>query len=128
MVLPWTSCHAHLPVFLCLTMNRTHRYVYNSTGLQIKVHNSKLLFFLFHNPNICCGHPEHMFKLMDKKIITILTPSLPYISARNILGGNITILILYGVTYNFIQNHNHCRDLHHIFSCSFETFGTMSEI
>ena len=34
----------------------------------------------------------------------------------------------YGVTYNFIQNHNHCRDLHQIFSCLFETFGTMPEI
>ena len=34
----------------------------------------------------------------------------------------------YGVTYYFIQNHNHCRDLHQIFSCLFETFGTMSEI
>ena len=27
-----------------------------------------------------------------------------------------------------MQNHNHCRDLHQIFSCLFETFGTMSEI
>ena len=34
----------------------------------------------------------------------------------------------YGVTYNFILNHNHWRDLHQIFSCLFETFGTMSEI
>ena len=34
----------------------------------------------------------------------------------------------YGVTYNFIQNHNHWRDLHQIFSCLFETFGTMSAI
>ena len=34
----------------------------------------------------------------------------------------------HGVTYNFIQNHNHCRDLHQFFSCLFETFGTMSEI
>ena len=24
--------------------------------------------------------------------------------------------------------HNHCRDLHQIFSCMFETFGTLSEI
>ena len=34
----------------------------------------------------------------------------------------------YGVTYNFIQNHNHWRDLHQIFSCLFETFGTMFAI
>ena len=34
----------------------------------------------------------------------------------------------YGVTYNFIQSHNHCRDIHQIFSCLFETFGSMSEI
>ena len=44
------------------------------------------LFFLFLNENICCGyskepsrwdgsfeHPKHMFKLMDKKITTILS-------------------------------------------------------
>ena len=50
---------------------------------QIRVRNWKL-FFLFLNQNICCGyskepshrdgsfeHPKHMFKLMDKKIITI---------------------------------------------------------
>ena len=34
----------------------------------------------------------------------------------------------YCVTYNFIQNHNQCRDLHQFFSCLFETFGSMSEI
>ena len=34
----------------------------------------------------------------------------------------------YGVTYNFIQNHNQCRDLHQIFSCLFETFDSMSNI
>ena len=44
-------------------------------------------------------------------------------------GGKIRLFwCYYGVTYNFIQNHNHCRDLHQIFSCLFETFGTMSEI
>ena len=55
------------------------------TGSQIKVRNWKL-FFLFLNQNICCGyskepsrwdgsfeHPKHMFKLMDKKIIAILS-------------------------------------------------------
>ena len=38
------------------------------------------IFFLFLNQNICCGyskepsfeHPKHMFKLMDKKIFTII--------------------------------------------------------
>ena len=53
-------------------------------GPQIRVRNWKL-FFLFLNQNICCGyseepshrdgsfeHPRHMFRLMDKKIITIL--------------------------------------------------------
>ena len=45
---------------------------------------NKKLFFLFLNQNICCGYskepshdgsfeyPKHIFKLMDKKIITIL--------------------------------------------------------
>ena len=54
------------------------------SGPQIRVRNWKL-FFLFFNQNICCGyskepslwdgsfeHPKHMFKLMDKEIITIL--------------------------------------------------------
>ena len=67
----------------------------------------------------------------------LLSPSLPCIRARNMLGGgggggggggNTAILIYFGVTYHFIQNHNHCRDLHQIFSCLFETFGSMSEI
>ena len=53
------------------------------TGHQIRVWNWKL-FFLLLNQNICCGyskepsrwdgsceHLKHMFKLMDKKIITI---------------------------------------------------------
>ena len=53
-------------------------------GPQIRLRNRKL-FFLVLNQNICCGyskepshwdgsfeHPKHMFKLMDKKIITIL--------------------------------------------------------
>ena len=44
-------------------------------------------------------------------------------------GGGIRLFwFYYGVTYNFIQNRNYCRDLHQIFSCLFETFGTMSEI
>ena len=37
-------------------------------------------------------------------------------------------LMLLWFTYNFIQNHNQCRNLHQIFSCLFETFGSMSEI
>ena len=54
------------------------------TAPQIRVNNWKL-FFLFLNRNICCWfskepsqwegsleHPKHTFKLMDKKIITIL--------------------------------------------------------
>ena len=53
-------------------------------GPQIRERNRKL-FFLFLNQNICCGyskelsrwdcsfeHPKHMFKLMGKKIFTIL--------------------------------------------------------
>ena len=56
----------------------------NRAGPMIRVRNWKL-FFLILNKNICCGyskepsrwdgsfeHPKHMFKLMDKKIITIL--------------------------------------------------------
>ena len=35
---------------------------------------------------------------------------------------------MYGVTYNLIQNHNQYWDLHQIFFCLFETFGSMSEI
>ena len=55
-------------------------------GLQIRVHNQKLIF-LFLNQNICCGyskepsqgdssfeHPKHMLKLMGKKILIILCP------------------------------------------------------
>ena len=54
-------------------------------GLQIRVCVVKL-FSLFHIQNICCGyskepserdgsseHPKHMFKLMGRKIITILS-------------------------------------------------------
>ena len=54
------------------------------TGLQIRVRIRKL-FFLFLDQNKCFGyskepshrdgsfeHPKHMFKLMGKKIITIL--------------------------------------------------------
>ena len=56
------------------------------------------------------------------------TPSLPSISARNMPGEIRLFWFYYGVAYNFIQNHNHCRDLHQIFSSLFETFGKMSEI
>ena len=50
-------------------------------------------------------------------------------NARNTPGENTAILmLLWCYIYNFIQNHNHCRDLHQIFSCLFETFGTMSEM
>ena len=54
------------------------------TGLKLRVRNKNLIF-LFLNQNICCGyskepsqwdgsfeHPKHMFKLMGKKIFTIL--------------------------------------------------------
>ena len=57
---------------------------FQHSGLQIRVRTRKL-FFLFLNQNICCGyskessqwdgpfeHPKHTFKLMGKKIITIL--------------------------------------------------------
>ena len=44
------------------------------------------------------------------------------------LGKMRLIWCFYGVTYNFIQNHNSWRDLHQFFSCLFETFGTMSAI
>ena len=49
---------------------------------------------------------------------------LPYISAHFIW----LFWCYYGVTYNFIQNHNQCWDLHQIFSCLFEMIGSMSEI
>ena len=68
---------------LILKKSADDKNVYK-TGPQIRVCNWKL-FFLFLNQNICCGyseepsrwdgsfeHPKHMFKLMDKKIITIL--------------------------------------------------------
>ena len=43
--------------------------------------------------------------------------------------GNMAILMLFcDVTYYFIPNHNYWRDLHQLFSCLFETFGSMSEI
>ena len=61
-----------------------HAYSATGTGLQISVRNQKLTF-LFLSQNICCGyskelsqrdgsfeHPKQMFKLMDKKILTIL--------------------------------------------------------
>ena len=57
-----------------------------------------------------------------------LTPSLPPIFHAICRGEIRLFLFNYGVTYNFIQNHNHCRDLLQFFSCLFETFGTMSEI
>ena len=60
-------------------------FCFPDTGLQIRVCNLKLFFFQFLNQNICCGytkepahwdgsfeHPKHMFKLIGKKIITIL--------------------------------------------------------
>ena len=50
-------------------------------------------------------------------------------TARNTPGENMPILmLLWCYNNNFIQNHNHCWDLHQFFSCLFETFGTMSEI
>ena len=64
-------------------------------------------------------------------------PSLPYISARYMPAGGGGggggsggggVICYCGVTYNFIQSHNQCRDLHQFFSCLFETFSSMSEI
>ena len=91
--------------------------------------------------NICVGclkepshwdgsfeYPQHMFSLRNKKKQFLLNPFLPYIM-HAIRQVKIRLFwCYYGVKYNFIQNHNHCRDLHQIFSCLFETFGTMSEI
>ena len=57
-----------------------------------------------------------------------INPFTAVYNARNTLGEIRLFWCYYGVTYNFIQNHNHCRDLHQIFSCLFETFGSMSEI
>ena len=57
-----------------------------------------------------------------------LTPSLTSISAHNMPGEIRLFWFYYGVTYNFIHNHNHCRDLHQFFFCLFETFVTISEI
>ena len=63
-----------------------------------------------------------------KILMFSLTPSLPYIM-HAICRGKIRLFwCFYGVTYNFIQNHNHWRDLHQFFSCLFETFGTMFAI
>ena len=60
-------------------------------GLLIRVCNQKSIF-LFLNRNICCGyskersqwdssfeHPKQIFKLMDKKISTILCPKFVFI-------------------------------------------------
>ena len=39
------------------------------------------------------------------------------------------LMLLCDGTYNLIQNHiNYYKDLHQIFSCLFETFGSMPEI
>ena len=69
-----------------------------------------------------------LFFNIFRKTVKLLTHSLPYISAHNMPGKIRLILFYHCVTYNFIQNHNHFRDLHQIFSYLFETFGTMSEI
>ena len=55
-----------------------------NSGLELSVH-IKTLIFLFLNQNICCGyskepsqwdssfeHPNHLLKLMGKKIFTVL--------------------------------------------------------
>ena len=67
-------------------------------------------------------HSYNVAFLLSRLIYRPLTPSLPYISARYMAGENTTILML---LWCYI---NHCRDLHQIFSCLFETFGSMSEI
>ena len=51
-----------------------------------------------------------------------INPFTAVYNARNTLGEIRLFWCYYGVTYNFIQN------LHQIFSCLFETFGSMSEI
>ena len=80
----------------------------------------KIMLNWTHGKSVICIHEVN---------VEPLTPSLPYINARNTPGGKIRLFsCYYGVTYNFIQNHNHCRDLHQFFSFLFETFGTMSEI
>ena len=79
----------------CRYFNRTMKslvcqraaVLFYPSGLQISVCIGKL-FSLFLNQNICCGyskesshwdvsfeHPKHMFKLMGKKIFTILRQS-----------------------------------------------------
>ena len=73
------------PTFYLRTEREKRSNIFRTfTGLQIRVCTRKL-FILFLNQNICCGyskepsqwdgsfeHPKHMFKLMGKKIITIL--------------------------------------------------------
>ena len=82
----------------------------SNPGPQLRVCNWKL-FFLFLNQNICCGyskepswedssieHPKHMFKLMDKKIITILRKlflfNWPY-------GNQSTLQLIYSILVEF---------------------------
>ena len=86
------------------TDNKNLVYSAYSSGRQRRVCNRKLCF-LFLNKNICCRyskelshwessfeHPKHMFKLMDKKIITILRWKLllnwPYDSLPNLYDNN----------------------------------------
>ena len=70
--------------FLLKSLFTVQPVVAANSGPQIRVRNLKL-FFLFLNQNICCGyskepsqwdgsfeHPKHMFKLMNKKINTLL--------------------------------------------------------
>ena len=52
----------------------------------------------------------------------LLNPFTAVYNARNMPGENTATLMLLWCY------HNHCRDLHQIFSCLFETFCTMSEI
>ena len=68
------------------------------------------------------------FKKKRRKIQVLINSFTAIYKCTLYAGGNKAILILYYVTYNFIQNHNYWRDLDQIFSCMFETFGSMSEI
>ena len=65
---------------------------YKRAGLQLRV-RTKIFFFLLLNQNICCGyskepshqdgsfeHPQHMLKLMGKKIFTILRSNILFIT------------------------------------------------
>ena len=78
--MPWIASHGKVKIHV----NALSRPKINDSDPQIWACNRKL-FYLLPNQNICCGyskepsqwdgsfeHPKHMFKLMGKKIVTIL--------------------------------------------------------